>query len=474
MKYETVIGLEVHVELATKTKIFCSCKNEFGAPPNTHVCPVCLSMPGTLPVLNRTAVEYGVRAGYALGCTIPNFSKMDRKNYVYPDLSKAYQISQFDYPLCTKGELELEVNGQKRMIGITRIHIEEDAGKLVHGSEESFVDYNRGGVPLIEIVTEPDLRSAEEVRVFLETVKANMEYIGVSDCKMQEGSMRCDINISVRPVGSTEYGTRTELKNINSISAAQRAIEAEARRHIEVIEDGEQIVQETRRWDDVKGQTTPMRDKEEAHDYRYFPDPDLVPIYLSDEELKTIRESMPELPKQKKERFMEQFSLSAYDAGVLTSSKYTAAFFERCMEIIDEPKAVCNLIMVDLLKLLNENGIEPKDIPMAPETLCEVVRLTKENVINSSVAKAVFEEAFKTGKAPAAIVEEKGLKQMDDSDEIERLVAEIIAANPKPVADYQNGNKKAMTFFVGQVMKATKGKANPKTVNEIIARELNK
>lgn len=474
MKYETVIGLEVHVELATKTKIFCSCKNEFGAPPNTHVCPVCLSMPGTLPVLNRTAVEYGVRAGYALGCTIPNFSKMDRKNYVYPDLSKAYQISQFDYPLCTKGELELEVNGQKRMIGITRIHIEEDAGKLVHGSEESFVDYNRGGVPLIEIVTEPDLRSAEEVRVFLETVKANMEYIGVSDCKMQEGSMRCDINISVRPEGSTEYGTRTELKNINSISAAQRAIEAEARRHIEVIEDGEQIVQETRRWDDVKGQTTPMRDKEEAHDYRYFPDPDLVPIYLSDEELKTIRESMPELPKQKKERFMEQFSLSAYDAGVLTSSKYTAAFFERCMEIIDEPKAVCNLIMVDLLKLLNENGIEPKDIPMAPEALCEVVRLTKENVINSSVAKAVFEEAFKTGKAPAAIVEEKGLKQMDDSDEIERLVAEIIAANPKPVADYQNGNKKAMTFFVGQVMKATKGKANPKTVNEIVARELNK
>ena len=283
MKYETVIGLEVHVELATKTKIFCSCKNEFGAPPNTHVCPVCLSMPGTLPVLNRTAVEYGVRAGYALGCTIPNFSKMDRKNYVYPDLSKAYQISQFDYPLCTKGELELEVNGQKLMIGITRIHIEEDAGKLVHGSEESFVDYNRGGVPLIEIVTEPDLRSAEEVRVFLETVKANMEYIGVSDCKMQEGSMRCDINISVRPEGSTEYGTRTELKNINSISAAQRAIEAEARRHIEVIEDGEQIVQETRRWDDVKGQTTPMRDKEEAHDYRYFPDPDLVPIYLSDE-----------------------------------------------------------------------------------------------------------------------------------------------------------------------------------------------
>lgn len=474
MKYEIVIGLEVHVEMATETKIFCACKNQFGSAPNTNVCPVCLSMPGTLPVLNEQAVEYGVRAGLSLGCEIPNFSKLDRKGYFYPDLAKAYQISQFDYPLCSHGEVELNVDGKKHRIGITRIHIEEDAGKLVHQGTESLVDYNRGGVPLMEIVTEPDFRNAAQVKAFLDTVRANMEYIGVSDCKMEEGSMRCDINISVRPQGETEYGTRTELKNINSISAAQRAIEYESKRHIEVIEDGGSIVQETRRWDDAKGKTFPMRDKEEAHDYRYFPDPDLVPVYLTDERIEEIKAAMPELPAVKRARYIAEFGLPEYDAEILTMSKYTARLFEECVAIYPEAKAISNYIMVDLARLLNENNIEPKDIPVTAEGLTDVLKLVQDGVINSSVGKQVFEEMFKTGKDPAQIVEEKGLKQIDNADEILSLVQQIIRDNPKPVADYKGGNAKAMTFFVGQVMKATKGKANPKTVNELVKAELDK
>ncbi len=474
MRYETVIGLEVHVEMATKTKIFCSCKNEFGSAPNTNVCPVCLSMPGTLPVLNEEAVEYGVRAGLSLNCEIPNFSKLDRKGYFYPDLAKAYQISQFDYPLCSHGEVELDVDGEKHRIGITRIHIEEDAGKLVHRGSESLVDYNRGGVPLMEIVTEPDFRNAAQVKAFLDTVRANMEYIGVSDCKMEEGSMRCDINISVRPEGSAEYGTRSELKNINSISAAQRAIEYESRRHIEVIEDGGSIVQETRRWDDGKGKTFPMRDKEEAHDYRYFPDPDLVPVYLTDERIARIKDSLPELPAAKRERYVTEFGLPEYDAGVLTMSKYTAKLFEDCVAIYPEAKAVSNYIMVDLARLLKENNVDAKDIPVSPQDLTDLLKLVSEGVINSSVGKQVFEEMFKTGKKPAQIVEEKDLKQTDNADEILSIVQQIIQDNPKPVADYKGGNAKAMTFFVGQVMKATKGKANPKTVNELVKAELEK
>ncbi|WP_066647971.1 Asp-tRNA(Asn)/Glu-tRNA(Gln) amidotransferase subunit GatB [Christensenella timonensis] len=474
MRYETVIGLEVHVEMATKTKIFCSCKNEFGSAPNTNVCPVCLSMPGTLPVLNEEAVEYGVRAGLSLNCEIPNFSKLDRKGYFYPDLAKAYQISQFDYPLCSHGEVELDVDGEKHKIGITRIHIEEDAGKLVHQGSESLVDYNRGGVPLMEIVTEPDFRNAAQVKAFLDTVRANMEYIGVSDCKMEEGSMRCDINISVRPEGSAEYGTRSELKNINSISAAQRAIEYESRRHIEVIEDGGSIVQETRRWDDGKGKTFPMRDKEEAHDYRYFPDPDLVPVYLTDERIARIKDSLPELPAAKRERYVTEFGLPEYDAGVLTMSKYTAKLFEDCVAIYPEAKAVSNYIMVDLARLLKENNVDAKDIPVSPQDLTDLLKLVSEGVINSSVGKQVFEEMFKTGKKPAQIVEEKDLKQTDNADEILSIVQQIIQDNPKPVADYKGGNAKAMTFFVGQVMKATKGKANPKTVNELVKAELEK
>ncbi len=474
MKYETVIGLEVHVEMATNTKIFCGCKNEFGSDPNTNVCPVCLSMPGTLPVLNEQVVEYGVRAGLALGCHIPNYSKMDRKGYYYPDNSKAYQISQFDFPLCAKGEVEIETEAGLYTIGITRIHIEEDAGKLLHDGGTSLVDYNRGGVPLMEIVTEPDFRNADQVRAFLDTVKANMEYIGVSDCKMEEGSLRCDINISIRPEGTTKLGTRTELKNINSFSSAGRAIAYEVKRHIEVLEDGGEIVQETRRWDDVKGQTYSMRDKEEAHDYRYFPDPDLVPIYLSDERIEGIRKSLPELPAAKRIRYVEQFDLPEYDANVLTMSKYTAQFFEECVALYNEPKAISNYIMVVLAALMNEKGIEPKNNPVTAKGLTDVLRMINDGTVNSSVGKQVFEEMFRTGKEPMAIVEEKGLKQIHDTDEILLLVQKIVQENPKPVADYKSGNQKAMTFFVGQVMKATKGKANPTTVNELVKAELEK
>lgn len=472
MKYETVIGLEIHVEMDTDTKIFCSCRNEFGAEPNTNVCPVCLSMPGTLPVLNEQAVEYGVRAGLALNCEIPNYSKLDRKGYFYPDLAKAYQISQYDYPLCGHGDVDVEADGESRRIGITRIHIEEDAGKLVHEGNESLVDYNRGGVPLMEIVTEPDFRNAQQVRAFLETVRSIMGYIGVSDCKMEEGSMRCDINISVRPEGSSELGTRTELKNINSISAAQRAIEYEARRHIDVIEDGGTIVQETRRWDDAKGKTFPMRDKEEAQDYRYFPDPDLVPVYLSDEQIAKIRESLPELPAAKRERYVSEFGLPEYDASILTMSSDTAKFFEQTVALYDKPKQVSNYVMGELARLLKENHLEPSQNPVSPAHLADLLRMVEDGKINSSVGKTVFEEVFMTGTAPEEIVRTRGLEQTDNSDEITAIVDELIAANPKPAEDYRNGNKKALTFFVGRVMKATKGKANPATVNQIVKEKL--
>lgn len=472
MEYETVIGLEVHVEMNTDTKIFCGCKNEFGADPNTNVCPVCLSMPGTLPVLNEQAVEYGVRAGLSLNCEIPNYSKLDRKGYFYPDLAKAYQISQYDYPLCGHGHVDVMADGKSSTIGITRIHIEEDAGKLVHEGTESLVDYNRGGVPLMEIVTEPDFRSAQQVRSFLETVRSNMEYIGVSDCKMEEGSMRCDINISVRPKGSTELGTRTELKNINSISAAQRAIEYESRRHMDVLDDGGTIVQETRRWDDAKGKTYSMRDKEEAQDYRYFPDPDLVPVYLTDEQIRSIRESLPELPAAKRARYVTELGLPEYDAFILTMSKDTAQFFEDTVALYDNPKQVSNYVMGELARLLKDRHLEPAQNPVKPQDLADLLRMVEAGKINSSVGKTVFEEMFDTGNAPEAIVKEKGLEQIDDTDAIAKIVDELVAANPKPAEDYRNGNKKALTFFVGRVMKATKGKANPAIVNELVKKVL--
>lgn len=474
MKYETVMGLEVHVEMSTKTKIFCGCKNEFGGEPNTHVCPICLAMPGMLPVLNEEAVEYGVRAGLALNCDIPNYSKLDRKGYFYPDLPKAYQISQFDLPLCGKGEVEVETEEGLHTIGITRIHIEEDAGKLIHYGDSSEVDYNRGGVPLMEIVTEPDFRTVGQVRAFLEMVKATMEYVDVSDCKMEQGSLRCDVNISVRPEGSDELGVRTEMKNLNSFSAVGRAIEYEAKRHVEVLEDGGVLVQETRRWDEGSGKSYSMRDKEEAHDYRYFPDPDLVPVYLTDERIAGIKAALPELPVAKRKRYVEQYGLPEYDANQLTMSRYTAKLFEDSVAAGGEPKAVSNYIMVELARLMNGAGMEPEDIPVSAEDFVALLKMVADGAINSSVGKQVFEEMFKTGKKPADIVKEKGLEQIDDADEILSLVQKFVAENPKPVEDYRNGNAKAMTFFVGQVMKATRGKANPKTVNELVKAELEK
>ena len=475
MKYETVIGLEVHVELATNTKIFCGCENKFGGKPNTHCCPVCIGMPGVLPVLNEKVVEYAAKAGLATNCAISNFSKMDRKGYYYPDLPKAYQISQFDLPLCKGGWVDIDTKEGIKRIRITRIHMEEDAGKLLHDAcAGTAVDYNRCGVPLIEIVTEPDLRRAEETRAFLETLKAIMQYTGVSDCKMQEGSLRCDVNVSVREAGSDVLGTRTEMKNLNSFSAVYRAVEAESARQIEVIEDGGTIRQETRRFDDTKGKSYPMRGKEEAHDYRYFPDPDLVPITLTDEQIEDIKASLPELPAAKKQRYVEQLRLPEYDAGVLTSERSIALFFEDCITLGGEPKKVSNLIMTDLLRLLKEDGISPDDNPVTPGQLVKTLKMVEEGKINITVAKSVLEEIFRNGGLPEEIVERKGLAQINDTDAIRALVRDIISANPGPVADYKGGKKKALTFFVGQVMKAMRGKANPQAVNEIAAEELDK
>lgn len=475
MKYETVIGLEVHVELSTKTKIFCGCENKFGGLPNTHCCPVCTGMPGTLPVLNKKVVEYAVLAGLATNCEISKFSKMDRKGYYYPDLPKAYQISQFDLPICKKGFIDICVNGNQKRINITRIHMEEDAGKLLHDiSAGTAVDYNRGGVPLIEIVTEPDIRSAEEARVFLETLRSILKYTGVSDCKMQEGSLRCDVNISVREEGSKTFGTRTEMKNLNSFSSVYRAIEAESERQIEVLQEGGTIKQETRRFDEARGKSIAMRGKEEAHDYRYFPDPDLVPIVLSDDMIVRIKEKLPELPAAKIRRYIDELGLSAYDAGVLTAQYDIAVFFESCLKLLNEPKKICNLITSDLLRLLNEGGIAPEDNPATPEQLVSALRLAEDGKVNITVAKAVFEESFKTGEAPEDIVRKKGLEQISNSDELRAMLKSIIEQNPGPVADYKGGKQKALTFFVGQVMKATKGQANPQILNELAREELDK
>ncbi len=475
MKYETVIGLEVHVELATATKIFCGCENKFGGAPNSHCCPVCTGMPGVLPVLNEKVVEFAAMAGLATNCTIANFSKMDRKGYYYPDLPKAYQISQFDLPICKDGYVDITTSEGEKRIRITRIHMEEDAGKLMHDvGNGTAADYNRCGVPLIEIVTEPDMRSAEEARVFLETLRSIIKYTGVSDCKMQEGSLRCDVNVSVREAGSDVFGTRTEMKNLNSFSAVFRAIEAESARQIAEIEDGGVIRQETRRFDDAKGKSYPMRGKEEAHDYRYFPDPDLVPVTLTDERIQALKDSLPELPEAKKQRYVAELGLSEYDAGVLTAEKEIASFYEACLGEYNEPKKVCNLIMTDVLRLLKEDGMEIESIPVSPAHLAEALKLIDSGQVNTTVGKAVFEEAFRTGESPADIVKKKGLAQISDTDELRTMLRGIIAANPGPLADYKGGKEKALTFFVGQVMKATKGQGNPQVVNALAREELDK
>lgn len=474
MRFDTVIGLEVHAELLTKTKIFCSCTTEFGGDPNTHTCPVCLGLPGTLPVLNKSVVEYCIRAGLALDCEISKFSKLDRKNYFYPDLPKAYQISQYDLPLCKGGHITLE-SGKK--IRIHRIHIEEDAGKLLHsedGDEYSLVDYNRVGVPLIEIVSEPDVSSAEEAVEYLEKLKGILEYTDVSDCKMQEGSLRCDVNISLKPEGSDKLGTKTELKNMNSFKALYRAINHEVERQEIQLEEGKKIIQETRRWDESKQKTLPMRTKEQAHDYRYFPDPDLVPIEVGDEYVSRIKETLPELPVQKRQKFINVYGLPEYDAGIITNSKYLADFFEATNRHYYNPKMASNFIMGELMRLIKEKDLEYKDISVNPEHLGDLLKLIDEGKISVSIGKKVFETMFNTGKSPDTIVKEQGLIQISDESELLKLVHQVIVDNQKSVEDYLSGKEKAIGFLVGQIMRLSKGKANPQIVNKLIIEEVEK
>ncbi|TZE81702.1 Asp-tRNA(Asn)/Glu-tRNA(Gln) amidotransferase subunit GatB [Calorimonas adulescens] len=476
MEFEAVIGLEVHAELLTESKIFCSCTTEFGGEPNTHCCPVCLGLPGTLPVLNKKAVEYAIRAGLALNCNIARFSKMDRKNYFYPDLPKAYQISQYDLPLCRDGYVEIETENGVKKIGIIRVHLEEDAGKLIHdeGAGSSLVDYNRTGVPLIEIVSYPDMRTPEEARLYLAKLKSILEYTEVSDCKMQEGSLRVDTNISVRPVGSSAFGTKVELKNLNSFRAVYRALEYEFKRQAEAIKNGEEITQETRRWDENKGITVSMRSKEEAHDYRYFPEPDIVPIVVDDEWIEDIRRNIPELPQQKRERFINDLGLPPYDAGVITSDKALSDFFERCVELYDNPKTISNWVMGEILRAMKDSDIEASNLPVKPEQLVMLQELVDDGTISISIAKRVFDIMFKTGENPDDIVRKEGLAQISDEGALREIVIKTIKNNPKSVEDFLGGKEKAMGFLIGQVMKETKGKANPQMINEIMKEELSK
>ena len=473
--YEVVIGLEVHAELSTKTKIFCSCPTEFGAAPNTHVCPVCMAMPGTLPVLNEKVVEYAVKAGLATNCEISRNSKNDRKNYYYPDLPKSYQISQFDKPLCEHGYVEIDTPNGKKKIRLLRIHIEEDAGKLNHDDfgGGSLVDLNRAGVPLIEMVSEPDLRSAEEVEAYMRKLKSILEYIEVSDCKMQEGSLRADVNVSVHKPGEP-FGTRTEMKNMNSFRSIVRAIEYEVERQIDVLEDGGKIEQETLRWDDVSGKTFPMRDKEDAQDYRYFPDPDLVAIKLSEEYIENIKNTLPELPESRKERYLKEYELSEKDAKLITASKYLSDLFEKAIEVCHNPKAVCNWIISDISRILNETEMEPIAIPFDANQLGKLVVLIDKGTISSSIGKKVLVELFENPRDPEEIINEKGWIQISDEGAIKEVVMKILEANPQSVADFKAGKDRALGFLVGQAMKETKGKANPKMLNEMFLAELNK
>ena len=474
--YEVVIGLEVHAELSTKTKIFCSCPTAFGAAPNTHTCPICMAMPGTLPVLNEKVVEYAVKAGLATNCEISRNSKNDRKNYFYPDLPKAYQISQFDKPLCEHGYVEIDTKEGKKKIRITRIHIEEDAGKLNHDEfgGGSLVDLNRAGVPLIETVSEPDIRSAEEAESYLRKLKSIFEYIEVSDCKMQEGSLRADVNVSVKKKTDTKLGTRTEMKNMNSFRSIVRAIEYEVDRQIDILEDGGTITQETLRWDDVSGKTFPMRDKEDAQDYRYFPDPDLVAIKLSEEYIQNIKDNLPELPESRKQRYLEEYNLSEKDAKLLTSSKYLSDLFEGAVKVCNNPKAVNNWIISDISRILNETETEPISIPFDSNQLGKLVILIDKGTISSSIGKKVLEELFENPRDPEDIIKEKGWIQISDEGAIKEVVMKILEANPQSIADYKAGKDKALGFLVGQAMKETKGKANPQMLNKMFLEELKK
>ena len=469
-QYETVIGLEVHVELATKTKIFCACSTAFGGAPNTQTCPVCTGMPGSLPVLNKQVVEYALAVGLATNCQIHQYCKFDRKNYFYPDNPQNYQISQLYLPICHDGGVEIETAGGKKIIGIHEIHMEEDAGKLVHDEWEdcSLVDYNRSGVPLIEIVSEPDMRSAEEVIAYLEKLRQIIQYLGASDCKLQEGSMRADVNLSVREVGAEKFGTRTEMKNLNSFKAIAHAIEGERERQIELIEAGRKVIQETRRWDDNKESSFTMRSKEDAQDYRYFPDPDLTPVVISDEWIAEVKARQPELRSEKLERYKKEFDIPDYDAQIITNSKHMADLFEAATAICKKPKKVSNWLMGETLRLLKENNMDPEDLSFAPENLAKLVDLADAGTVNSSVAKEVFEQIFKENVDPEVYIEEHGLKTVNDEGALKATIEQIVSENPQSVADYKGGKKKAIGFLVGQTMKAMKGKADPASVNKIL------
>ena len=474
-EYEVVIGLEVHAELSTKTKIYCSCSTEFGADPNTHCCPICTGMPGVLPVLNEKVPEYAIKMGMATNCEIARFSKQDRKNYFYPDLPKAFQTSQYDLPLCEHGHVDIVVDGVPKTIGITRIHIEEDAGKLIHDdfTGSTLVDMNRCAVPLIEIVSEPDIRSAKEAVEYMQTLKGILEYLEICDCKMQEGSLRCDVNLSVRKKGETKFGTRTETKNLNSFKSIERSIEFEIRRQVEELENGGTIYQETRRFDDAKGIGYAMRTKEDAHDYRYFEEPDLAPMVQSEEYLESLRASLPEMPNARKKRYMEEFGLSEYDSFQITNSKKLADYFEKTVSICNNPKAVANWIMSDFSKMMNEQELEINETKISEENLAELIKLIDTNVISSAIAKKVFIDMFETGKMAKEIVEEKGLVQITDTGAIKEIVEKVVENNEQSVSDYLAGKDKAIGFLVGQIMKETKGKANPKIVNELLVEVLN-
>ena len=469
-EYETVIGLEVHVELATKTKIFCGCSTAFGGNPNSHTCPVCTGMPGSLPVLNKKVLEYAVAVGMASNCQITRYCKFDRKNYFYPDNPQNYQISQLYLPICRNGWVEIDTPEGTKKIGIHEIHMEEDAGKLIHDEWEdcTLVDYNRSGVPLIEIVSEPDMRTADEVIAYLEKLRLIIQYLGASDCKLQEGSMRADVNLSVREKGMEEFGTRTEMKNLNSFRAIARAIEGEKNRQIDLLEAGQNVTQETRRWDDTKETSYAMRSKEDAQDYRYFPDPDLTPVSISDEFLEEIRKRQPEFRTEKMKRYKEEFDIPEYDIEIITGSKHMADIFEATVALGSQPKKVSNWLMVETLRLLKEKELDPEDIRFSPENLAKLINLTESKAINSTVAKEVFEVMFEEDVNPEKYVEEKGLRMVNDEGALRKTVEEVIAANPQSVQDYKNGKEKAIGFLVGQTMKAMKGKADPGSVNKLL------
>ncbi len=469
-QYETVIGLEVHIELATKTKIFCGCSTEFGGAPNSHTCPVCTGMPGSLPVLNKQVVEYAMAIGLATNCKITQVCKFDRKNYFYPDNPQNYQISQLYLPIARDGYVEIETGNGKKKVRIHEMHMEEDAGKLIHDEwdDTSLVDYNRSGVPLVEIVSEPDMRTADEVIAYLEKLRMIVQYLGASDCKLQEGSMRADVNLSVREVGSETFGTRTEMKNLNSFKAIAHAIEGERQRQIELLEEGKEVIQETRRWDDNKEHSYAMRSKEDAQDYRYFPEPDLVPIVISDEWIARVKAAQPELRSEKLERYKKEFDIPEYDAEIITESKKTADLFEAAAAACGKPKKVANWIMVEVFRLMKETGTEPEDLTFSPENLAKLINLVDAGTINGTVAKKVFEKIFTDNVDPEKYVEEQGLKTVSDEGALKEVVEQVIAANPKAVEDYKGGKEKALGALMGQTMRAMKGKADPGVVNQML------